>query len=125
MILKQWFILSTYDLWISLLSSVQLFDKKYSTWGPISTAVGLVAFVSFFSMSTTGVQSLALALAENPETFQEKPGNRRKGKEVAMARRKPLLKCACDLRYCKQNFCMTEGVCFASARRKHRKKGKF
>ena len=75
-------------------------------------------------MSTTGVQSLALALAENPETFRGNLGTRQEGQELAMARRKPLLKCACDLRYCKQNFCMTEGVCFASARRKHRKKGK-
>ena len=75
-------------------------------------------------MSTTGVQSLALALAESPENYRGNFESRQGVQEQAMARRKPLLKCACDLRYCNQNFCMTEGVCFASARRKTKQKGK-
>ena len=74
-------------------------------------------------MSGAGVQSLALALANNPNNYPEDGQNSRKGQKQNMGRRKPLLKCSCDLRYCNQNYCMTEGVCFASARRKHRKKG--
>ena len=75
-------------------------------------------------MSFTGVKSLALALGNNQGNYRENLDTSQEDVKEAMSRRKPLLKCACDLRYCNQNFCMTEGVCFASARRKTKQKGK-
>ena len=75
-------------------------------------------------MSFTGVKSLALALGNNQGNYRENLDTSQEDVKEAMSRRKPMLKCACDLRYCNQNFCMTEGVCFASARRKTKRIGK-
>ena len=75
-------------------------------------------------MSFTGVKSLALALGNNQGNYRENLDTSQEDVKEAMSRRKPMLKCACDLRYCNQNFCMTEGVCFASARRKTKRRGK-
>lgn len=74
-------------------------------------------------MSFTGVKSLALALGNNQGNYRENLDTSQEDVKEAMSRRKPMLKCACDLRYCNQNFCMTEGVCFASARRKTKRRG--
>ena len=79
----------------------------------------------FFSMSFTGVKSLALALGNNQGNYRENLDTSEEDVNEAMSRRKPMLKCACDLRYCNQNFCMTDGVCFASARRKTKQIGKI
>ena len=62
---------------------------------------------------------LALALANNLETSDN---SRTRHGGQSMKLRRPLLRCACDRRYCNQDFCMTEGVCFASVKRKRRKR---
>ena len=120
--LKGWITFASYDLGTGL---TRLDNKIVQRSNPRSNIDNYLANKLCAIMSGTGVQSLALALANSPENNPESGQNSPEYRKPKMRRRKPLLRCSCDRRYCNQNFCMTEGVCFASARRKHRKEGNF
>ena len=91
----------------------------------LTSATATAAFNPSFSMSGGASHGSALATADLESYSNIVKGKHDDQLQQTKAKKLPL-KCSCDKRYCNQEYCMTDGVCFASKKRSVRiKHGKY